>query len=341
MTPLLSIKNLHTVFETDGRVARAVDGVSWDVESGETLGVVGESGSGKSTAALSILRLIEPPGRIESGSVMMFEGRDLASLDERDLRTVRGDRIAMVFQDPTTALNPVFSVGEQIAEAVRVHEHTSHHAAWAQAVAMLREVGVPAPELRATQYPHQLSGGMRQRVMIAMALVRRPALLIADEPRSGLDVTVQAQILSLLSDLQRRMGMAVILITHDLGVVAEVATRVIVMYAGLVVEEAPVGEIFGAAHHPYTEGLLRAVPRPEPVTDASARLAVIPGAVPPATAWPVGCRFRDRCPSAWDRCARELPPLYQLSSTHQSRCHLVDEPSRRVAFRATRMDTPT
>ena len=200
MTPLLSIKNLHTVFETNGRVARAVDGVSWDVERGETLGVVGESGSGKSTAALSILRLIQPPGRIVSGSMIMFEGRNLATLNERELRAVRGDRIAMVFQDPTTALNPVFSVGEQITEAVRVHEHTSHDAAWAQAVAMLRDVGVPAPELRATQYPHQLSGGMRQRVMIAMALVRRPALLIADEPTSGLDVTVQAQILSLLSD---------------------------------------------------------------------------------------------------------------------------------------------
>ncbi len=333
MTPLLSIRNLRTTFETADGLARAVDGVSWEVDSGETLGVVGESGSGKSAAALSILRLIQPPGRIEPGAVMMFEGRDLATLDAHALRAIRGNRIAMVFQDPMTALNPVFSVGDQITEAVRVHERTSRAAAWSRAVAMLHDVGIPDPELRAGQYPHQLSGGTRQRVMIAMALVLRPALLIADEPTTGLDVTVQAQILSLLSDLQRRIGMAVVLITHDLGVVAEVATRVVVMYAGLVVEQAPATELFAAPHHPYTEGLLRAIPRPEPGGGSSARLAVIPGTVPLATAWPEGCRFYDRCPYAWDRCARELPPLYQLSATHRSRCHLADEPSRRVTAR--------
>jgi oligopeptide/dipeptide ABC transporter ATP-binding protein len=339
MTPLLSIRNLRISFATENGLARAVDGVSWDVNIGETLVIVGESGSGKTVAALSILRLIQPPGRIERGSEVMFEGRDLAAIDERDLRAIRGRRIAMVFQDPTSALNPVFTIGEQIAEAVRVHEHASRDVAWARAVDMLRDVGIPEPELRASQYPHQLSGGTRQRALMAMALVLGPSLLIADEPTSGLDVTVQAQILRLLSDLQRRIGMAVVLITHDLGVAAEVATRVVVMYAGLVVEEAPVKELFGEPHHPYTSGLLGAIPRPVPGSGQPAPLVVIPGVVPPAAAWPIGCRFRERCPSAWDRCARENPPLYQLTPVHFSRCHLADEPSRQVASTPPRLAT--
>jgi peptide/nickel transport system ATP-binding protein len=225
-------------------------------------------------------------------------------------------------------------VGEQIAEVVRVHEHARRGVAWARAVDMLRQVGLPAPAERARQYPHELSGGTRQRVMMAMALVLHPALLIADEPTTALDVTVQAQILALLADFQRQLGMAVVLITHDLGVIAEVASRVIVMYAGQVVESAPVEALFAAAHHPYTEGLLRAIPRPEPGGDRAARLTVIPGTVPPATAWPAGCRFHDRCPYAWDRCAHDPPPLYQLSATHASRCHLAVEPERRTAHDA-------
>jgi oligopeptide/dipeptide ABC transporter ATP-binding protein len=225
-----------------------------------------------------------------------------------------------------TALNPVFTVGDQIAEVVRVHGGASRKAAWARAVEMLELMGIPSPAERATQYPHQLSGGMRQRVMIAMALVMNPALVIADEPTTALDVTIQAQILELLGRLQRDLGTSILLITHDLGVIAETAKRVVVMYGGEVVEEAPVRELFAGAHHPYTEGLLRAMPR---VGHERERLAVIPGTVPPPTAWPSGCRFRDRCPYAWDRCAEEHPPLYQIAGAHTSRCHLAEEPERR------------
>jgi oligopeptide/dipeptide ABC transporter ATP-binding protein len=338
-SPLLSVRDLRTYFRTGHGLARAVDGVSFHVDAGETLGVVGESGCGKSVTALSLLRLIRAPGSIEPGSAIEFEGRDLLALPDRELRAVRGNRIAMIFQEPMTALNPVFTVGDQIAEVARVHAGMSRKEAWKRAVEMLELVGIPAPEQRAHEYPHQLSGGMRQRVMIAMALVMSPALVIADEPTTALDVTIQAQILELLADLQRRLGTSIILITHDLGVVAEVATRVVVMYAGEVVEEAPVGELFDRAHHPYTEGLLRAMPR---VGQRQERLAVIPGTVPPPTAWPVGCRFRDRCPYAWERCAVEHPPLYQIGAGHVSRCHLADEPERRehphVPFAAERKE---
>ena len=325
--PLLTIDSLRTYFHTGAGLARSVDGVSLAVHAGETLGVVGESGCGKSVTALSVLRLIRPPGRIEAGSRVLFEGRDLLALGEEDIRRIRGNRIAMIFQEPMTALNPVFTVGEQIAEVVRVHERASRKAAWTRAVEMLALVGIPAPEQRAGEYPHQLSGGMRQRVMIAMALVMHPALVIADEPTTALDVTIQAQILELLADLQRRLGTAVLLITHDLGVIAEVARRVVVMYGGEVVEEAPVAELFARAHHPYTEGLLAAMPR---VGAERERLAVIPGTVPPATAWPSGCRFRERCPYAWERCEREHPPLYAVGAGHTSRCHLAVEPERRA-----------
>jgi peptide/nickel transport system ATP-binding protein len=328
---LLSVRDLRVTFETDGGTARAVDGVSIDVGAGETVGIVGESGCGKSVTALSILRLIRPPGEIDGRSVVMFDGHNLMQVGERDLRAIRGNRIAMVFQEPLSALNPVYTVGYQIAEAVRVHTRASRGAAWARAVAMLGEVGVSAPEQRARQYPHQLSGGTRQRVMIAMALVLHPALLIADEPTSSLDVTIQAQILALLAELRGRLGMAIILISHDLGVVAEIATRVVVMYAGQVVEEAPVEALFTAPDHPYTIGLLRAVPRLGAPALRTRRLAVIPGVVPPATAWPPGCRFHDRCPFAWDRCATELPPLYTVGPAHVSRCHLAVEPARRTA----------
>ena len=326
-TPLLEIENLHTFFYTDNGVARAVDGVSFTVGVGETVGVVGESGCGKSVTALSILRLVRPPGRIEEGSVMRFEGRDLLGLGEREMQHVRGNRIAMVFQEPMTALNPVFTIGDQIGEVARIHAGMSRRDALAKAIEMLEVVGIPAPEQRAGEYPHQLSGGMRQRVVIAMALVMNPALVIADEPTTALDVTIQAQILELLADLTRRLGTSVLLITHDLGVVAENCTRVIVMYAGEVVEEATTIDLFARAHHPYTEGLLGAMPR---VGGEKDRLATIPGTVPAPTDWPKGCRFRDRCPYSWERCEAEHPQLYQIGGGHTSRCHLADEPERRL-----------
>jgi oligopeptide/dipeptide ABC transporter ATP-binding protein len=238
----------------------------------------------------------------------------------------------MIFQEPKTALNPVFTVGDQIAEVARVHASASRRAAWDRAVEMLTMVGIPAPAERASQYPHQLSGGMRQRVLIAMALIMNPALVIADEPTTALDVTIQAQILELLADLQQRLGTSIAMITHDLGVIAEVASRVVVMYGGEVVEEARVETLFTQPHHPYTEGLLHAMPR---VGRRQERLTVIPGTVPPPTAWPTGCRFRDRCAYAWDRCAREHPPLYQIGVGHVSRCHLADEPERRRTARVT------
>ena len=323
--PLLSVHDLRTYFHVGGAVARAVDGVSFDIRAGETVGMVGESGCGKSVTALSLLRLVDPPGRIESGSRIEFEGRDLLSLDREGIRQIRGNRIAMVFQEPMTALNPVFTIGDQVAEVARVHSDVSRKAAWERAVEMLNLVGIPDPRERAKSYPHQLSGGMRQRVLIAMALVMNPSLLIADEPTTALDVTIQAQILELLAGLQQRLGLAVLLITHDLGVVAEVTSRVLVMYGGQIVERAPVRELFRNPRHPYTQGLLEAMPR---LGRQRERLAVIPGTVPSPTRWPSGCRFRDRCAFAWQRCADEPPPEYPVSTEHTARCHLVDEPSR-------------
>ncbi|MFN8571859.1 MAG: ABC transporter ATP-binding protein [Gemmatimonadaceae bacterium] len=322
-TPLLSVENLRTYFHTPHGVARAVDGVSFSVQPGEIVSVVGESGCGKTATALSLLRLIDAPGRIESGSHIWFEGKDLLALNEEGIRQVRGQRISMVFQEPMTALNPVFTIGDQVAEVVRVHTKTSRGEAWSRAVEMLRRVGIPEPEVRAKSYPHQLSGGLRQRVLIAMALVMRPALLIADEPTTALDVTIQAQILELLQQLQRELGMAVLLITHDLGVVAEVAQRVMVMYAGQVVEDAPVRELFANPQHPYTRGLLRAMPRARRTAE---RLQTIPGTVPPPTAWPDGCRFRDRCAEAFARC-QEPPELFSVGPAHHARCFLTQQPA--------------
>ncbi|MEO6443597.1 MAG: ABC transporter ATP-binding protein [Gemmatimonadaceae bacterium] len=320
--PLLRVEDLRTYFHTEAGLARAVDGVSFSIARGETLGVVGESGCGKSVTALSLLRLVQSPGRIEPGSKIWFEGRDLLTASDEEIRRIRGNRIAMVFQEPMTALNPVFTVGDQIAEVARVHDGASRRAAWERAVEMLALVGIPSPRERAGSYPHQLSGGMRQRVLIAMALVMNPALIIADEPTTALDVTIQAQILELLADVQQKFGTAILLITHDLGVVAEVASRVLVMYGGMVVEEAPVRALFAEAGHPYTKGLMRAMPR---VGMDRERLATIRGTVPPPTAWPSGCRFRDRCDFAWDRCAAEAPTLLPVSSAHVARCHLLDE----------------
>lgn len=326
--PLLEVRDLKTYFSTGAGIARAVDGVTFNVDAGETVGLVGESGSGKSVTALSLLRLIRPPGRIEPGSSIRFDGREMLELPDKDMRAIRGARMAMIFQEPMTALNPVFTVGDQIAEVVRIHGAGNRRQAWDRAVEMLEVVGIPSPAQRAREYPHQLSGGMRQRVMIAMALVLRPALVIADEPTTALDVTIQAQILELLGDLQKQFHTSVLLITHDLGVVAETVSRVIVMYGGEIVEEATVADLFARSHHPYTEGLLDAMPR---MGQNRERLATIPGTVPPPTAWPAGCRFHDRCPYAWDRCRVEHPPLYQIGSSggHVSRCHLAEEPQRR------------
>jgi len=334
-TALLRVRDLKTYFVTEqGKgTARAVDDVSFDLYPGETLGIVGESGCGKTVTSLSILRLVpEPPGHILPGSLIEFEGRNLLALSAPELRAVRGNQIAMIFQEPMTSLNPVFTVGDQIAEAAIIHQQLSRRAARARAIDMLRLVGFPDPDERVDDYPHQLSGGMRQRVMIAMALICHPKVLIADEPTTALDVTIQAQILELLDRLQQDLGMAVLLITHDLGVVAGHADRVVVMYAGRVVETASTNALFEQPTHPYTEGLLAAVPR---IDARRARLHAIPGQVPAATAWPTGCRFHPRCPYAWEKCVAEEPPLLDAGdgAGHTARCWLVTEPQRRVPKR--------
>ena len=325
---LLEVRNLRTYFHTDAGTAKAVDGVSFHVEKGEVLGIVGESGCGKSVTSLSVLRLVpQPPGEIMAGSEIRFAGRDLLALPESAMRKVRGNDIAMIFQEPMTSLNPVYTIGDQIAEAVRLHRSVGRREARRQAADVLRLVGIPDPDERVDSYPHQLSGGQRQRVMIAMALSCEPDLLIADEPTTALDVTIQAQILDLLAGLRQRLGMAVVLITHDLGVVAEVCDRVIVMYAGRVVEEGTVEQIFRDPRHPYTQGLMRAIPRLGRTTD---RLAVIPGVVPSPTQWPAGCRFADRSPYAWELTEREEPDLFDVAPGHRARCWLEKFPERRT-----------
>ncbi|HYE76211.1 MAG TPA: ABC transporter ATP-binding protein [Blastocatellia bacterium] len=322
---LLEVKNLKTYFATSRGEVRSVDDVSFTLERGETLCLVGESGCGKSVTSLSIMRLVSPPGRIVGGEIL-FEGRDLLKLSEAEMRKLRGNDIAMIFQDPMTSLNPVYTVGEQIAEAIRLHRGVSKREAWNQAIEGMRDVAIPAPEARAKTYPHEMSGGMRQRVMIAMALACDPKLLIADEPTTALDVTIQAQILELLADLREKRHLGLLLITHDLGVVAETADRVAVMYAGKIVEEAPVRELFKAPRHPYTEGLLRAVPRlHEAGQGRKTRLETIEGVVPNPLALPPGCRFAPRCPHAQDKCRSGEIPLIEVGSAHASRCIRVDE----------------
>ena len=318
---VLDVKGLRTVFFTNSGLFRAVDDVSFQVRRGETLAIVGESGCGKSVTALSIMRLVpDPPGRIVGGSITL-EGQDLLTLDESEMRKIRGDRISMIFQEPMTSLNPVMRIGDQIAEAVRLHRPTTAKEAWQQAVLMLRLVRIPEPERRASEYPHQLSGGMRQRAMIAMALACRPALLIADEPTTALDVTIQAQILALMLDLQKELGMGLILITHDLGVVAQTAQRVIVMYAGKKVEEADVETLFANPRHPYTRGLMASIPAvPSSGANAEARLVEIPGMVPSLTRLPKGCAFAPRCSLAVARCHEEYPPLQDWGAGHLAAC---------------------
>ena len=302
---VLSVRNLQTHFFTRRGVARAVDGVSLTLHPGETLGIVGESGSGKTVTSLSVLRLVPPPGRIVGGEIL-FEGRDLAALPETELRKIRGRRISMVFQDPMSSLNPFLTVGDQVAETLRIHESLPRRAALRRAAEVLDKVGIPKPESCLPDFPHRFSGGMRQRVMIAMALVSNPKVLIADEPTTALDVTIQAQVLDLFERIKSEFQTSILLITHNLGIVAGIADRVSVMYAGKVVESAPTEELFRNPRHPYTLALLRAVPRPG---DPNQTVAPIPGSPPDLTRLPPGCSFHDRCPLREDRCREEVPPL--------------------------------
>jgi oligopeptide/dipeptide ABC transporter ATP-binding protein len=322
--PLLSVRDLVTGFDTDDGRVRAVDGVSFDVYPGRTLGIVGESGCGKSVTALSIIRLLpQPMAHIERGQIL-FEGQDLASVDYDTLHKIRGRRIGMIFQEPMTALNPSHRIGRQIAEPLSLHLGLRPREALERAVELLRELGIPSPELRVTEYPHQLSGGMRQRAMIAIALACRPALLIADEPTTALDVTIQAQILELMNQLQRELGMAMILITHDLGVIAETCDDVAVMYAGRIAETGSVFDLFERPRHPYTRGLLASIPRLE--SPRKQRLATIEGMVPGLAQFPNGCRFNNRCPHSTPLCVEQAPPLEPVGEadgavTHRVACH--------------------
>ena len=323
MDVLLDVRDLHTQFVTSGGVVRAVDGVSWDVRPGETVALVGESGCGKSVSALSVMRLVAAPaGRIVSGQIL-FKGRDLLTLGDEEMRRIRGREIGMIFQEPMTSLNPVLSVGRQLTETVEIHLGMTPSQSRARAVELLSLVGVSDPERRLTQYPHQFSGGMRQRMMIAMALSCNPALVLADEPTTALDVTIQAQILELMKDLSRRLGVAMLMITHNLGVVARYADRVNVMYAGKIIERATAREIYANPRHPYTLGLLRSVPRlDEP---RRAKLQPIPGQPPDLSRLPAGCSFAPRCPYALERCRSETPELEIVGGGHVSACWVAKE----------------
>jgi oligopeptide/dipeptide ABC transporter ATP-binding protein len=313
---LLSIRDLHVEFATDAGSVPAVRGIDLNIAAGETVALVGESGCGKSVTAMSVMRLTE--GRIAAGSIH-FQGRDLAGLDDAEMRSIRGGQIGMIFQEPMTSLNPVFTIGRQIEEVLSLHQQLSARAARAQALELLQRVGIPAPERRVLQYPHELSGGMKQRVMLAMAIACRPRLLIADEPTTALDVTIQAQIMELLRELKQEFGMAVLLITHDLGVVAHFAERVLVMYAGKIVEQGSVRDVFKRASHPYTQALLAALPDP---FKPAARLQAIPGRVPSPSMLPVGCAFCARCAHAFEPCAGRQPPLFEVGEGHGAACFL-------------------
>ncbi len=316
-TPLLEVRSLTTRFYTEEGVVRAVEDVSFEIFPGEILSLVGESGCGKSVTGLSLLRLLSiPPGRIEKGEIL-FDGRDLLGLEEKEMEKVRGNEISMIFQEPMTSLNPVFTIGNQIMEVLQLHQHLDKNEARQRAIEMLDRVRIPSPEVRIDAYPHQLSGGMRQRAMIAMALSCQPKLLIADEPTTALDVTIQAQVLRLLKEIQKEMGMAVMLITHDLGVVSEIADRVAVMYAGRIVESGPIEAIFSQMRHPYTKGLLESIPQLE---ERRRRLNAIPGQVPNPLDLPSGCKFHPRCFLKIDECTKEEPPLFQVNRNHFSRC---------------------
>ncbi len=319
---LLDIRGLKTWFSTDDGLVRAVDGVSMHIDRGETLGVVGESGCGKTVTARSVLKLIDmPPGRFEGGQIL-WQGRDLIPLDATEMDKIRAKEIAIVFQEPMTSLNPVYTVGQQIAEVLRRHEGLTRSQARDRAIEMLQLVNIPNPKGRVDDYPHQFSGGMRQRVMIAMALACSPQLLIADEPTTALDVTIQAQILELMPEMKDRLGMSIMLITHAMGVVAETCQRVVVMYAGKVVEEAPVEALFGNPRHPYTQGLIRSIPRVDRAAAHKERLEAIPGTVPSLLNPPIGCRFAARCKYVMDICVQEMPPLKDVGPGHRVACVL-------------------
>jgi oligopeptide transport system ATP-binding protein len=315
--PLLEVRDLRAQFPTRDGLVRAVDGVSFQLRSGETLGIVGESGSGKSVTVLSVMRLLQPPGRITGGQVL-YRGRDLIQLSEPEMREIRGQEIAMIFQDPMTSLNPVYRAGWQVGEPIRLHRGLDARRSLQEAIGMLRKVGMPEPEKRARAYPHEMSGGMRQRAMIAMGLTTEPSVLIADEPTTALDVTIQAQILELLKQVNGEFGTATVLITHNLGVVAGMCERVMVMYAGRVVEEGPTDEVFASPKHPYTWSLLRSLPRLD--ADQKAPLRPIEGMPPDLTALPGGCAFHPRCPFAVDRCLRDVPELEPFSSGQRAAC---------------------
>jgi len=331
--PVLDVRELRTYFFTDHGVVRAVDGVSFSIARGRTLGLVGESGCGKSVTALSLLRLVPPPGRIVGGEIL-FEGRNLLALPEEEMRRLRGARLAMIFQDPMSALNPVLTVGFQIAEAVLAHERVSRREAYARAIEMMRAVAIPDPERRARSYPHELSGGLRQRALIAMALVCRPTLVIADEPTTALDVTIQAEILDLLARLREEFQLAMLLITHDLGIVAQTADEVAVMYAGRVVEYAPVREIFHNPQHPYTRGLLRCVPRLMTSGEGSRRLETIEGTVPNLLNLPPGCPFAERCSEVQPTCREGEVEMIEIAPAHFVRCVARGSPIRPTLARA-------
>jgi len=320
--PLLELKNLstHYVSAQGTRVVRAVDEVSLRINAGETLGIVGESGSGKSTLALTIMRILPVAARIVSGQ-MLFEGEDLLLKSDEEMRHVRGKRIAMILQDPMASLNPLFTVGDQVGETLRVHEGASRGSAWSRAVGLLKAVRIPSPETRVTQYPHEMSGGMRQRIVGAIGISCGPRLLIADEPTTSLDLTIQAQYLALLRDLQREHGLALIFITHNLGIVAKMCDQLAVMYAGRVVESGPVSQIFNTPTHPYTEALLNSIPR---MTDNRQRLAAIDGQPPDLSAMPPGCSFAPRCPDVFDRCRAQAPPAFTTAAGRSARCWLAD-----------------
>ena len=325
---VLEVRNLHTHFFLRRGVVKAVDGVSFSLFRGEVLGLVGESGCGKSVTALSIMRLLPTRGAETIQGEVLLNGEDILARTPREMRTIRGRKISMILQDPQTSLNPVFTIGDQLREAIFRRTRGRKADVMREAVAALRHVDIAAPEQRIGQFPHQMSGGMKQRVVGAIVMSGQPEVLIADEPTTALDVTIQLQYLKLLKRLQQETGMTILFITHDFGVVAEMAQRVLVMYGGQIVESAPVRTLFDAPAHPYTAGLLAAMPRLGQRRD---RLTAIPGTVPPATAWPSGCRFRDRCAHAWERCATEAPAPVEVSPGHVARCHLVGDAARRAA----------
>ena len=324
LSPLLQIKNLHTYFYTYDGIAKAVDGIDLTINNGETLGLVGESGCGKSVTALSVLRLIQnPPGSIVKGEIL-FDNQNILNLTLDQMQHIRGNNISMIFQEPMTSLNPVYRIGDQIAETIRIHRQASRQEARDHAVEMLRKVKIPDPEKRIHEYPHQMSGGMRQRVMIAIALSCNPKLLIADEPTTALDVTIQAQILNLMNQLKRDVSASVLLITHDLGVVSEMAQNVAVMYAGKIIEYANVITLFSNPKHPYSQGLLDSIPKMGPRSSDNRMLKTIPGIVPSLLELPLGCAFFDRCAQNMDKCRRNIPPLVEIETGHAVRCWLYD-----------------